>query len=172
MYMHHPTSMYYHKHRTRSLQVRADIMVVFKKRTKISVISPKSEILNTYYCMHPLKEPYAGQWPYNYDVENISPREKPTWRNGLDSRTWCDKIRLMVQVRAARNLTNREHYNDVLMSAMASQIISVSIVCSTVGSGADKKKPIKTPRHWTWPVISPHKRQVTQEMFPFDDIIM
>ena len=31
-------------------------------------------------------------------------------------------------------------YNDVIMSTMASQITGVSIVCSTVGSGADQRK--------------------------------
>ena len=39
------------------------------------------------------------------------------------------------------------HYNDVITSAMASQITSVSIVYSTFCSGADKKN-IKAPRHW------------------------
>ena len=33
-----------------------------------------------------------------------------------------------------------QHYNDVIMSAVVSQITSVSIVCSTVGSGADQRK--------------------------------
>ena len=32
------------------------------------------------------------------------------------------------------------HYNDVIMSAMASQITGVSTVCSSVGSGTDKRK--------------------------------
>ena len=32
------------------------------------------------------------------------------------------------------------HYNDVIMSALASQITGVSIVCSMVGSGADQRK--------------------------------
>ena len=32
------------------------------------------------------------------------------------------------------------HYSDVKMSAMASQIIGVSIVYSTISSGADKRK--------------------------------
>ena len=35
------------------------------------------------------------------------------------------------------------HYSDVIMSAMASQITSLTIVYSTVYSGADKKKPSK-----------------------------
>ena len=34
------------------------------------------------------------------------------------------------------------------MSTMASQISSLTIVYSTVYSGADKKKTIKAPRHW------------------------
>ena len=69
-------------------------------------------------------------------------------------------------------------YCDVIMSAMASQIISVSIVCSTVGSGADQRKHQSSASlafGWginRWPVNSPHKRPVTRKMFPFDDIIM
>ena len=39
------------------------------------------------------------------------------------------------------------HYNDIIMSAMASEITSLTIVYSTVYSGTDKKT-IKTPRHW------------------------
>ena len=38
-------------------------------------------------------------------------------------------------------------YRDVTMSAMASQITGVSIVCSAVCSGADQDN-IKAPRHW------------------------
>ena len=37
------------------------------------------------------------------------------------------------------------HYNDVIMGAMASQITSLTIVCSTVYSGADQKKTSKLP---------------------------
>ena len=33
-----------------------------------------------------------------------------------------------------------KHYNDVIMSAISSQITDVSIACSTVGSGADQRK--------------------------------
>ena len=40
------------------------------------------------------------------------------------------------------------HYSDVIMCATASQITGVPIiVCSIVGSGVDKKKNIKAPRH-------------------------
>ena len=38
------------------------------------------------------------------------------------------------------------HYSDVIMRAMVSQISSVSMVCSTVCSGAAQKNI--APRHW------------------------
>ena len=70
------------------------------------------------------------------------------------------------------------HCGDAIMSTMASQIISLSIVCSTVCSGADQRKTSKlrvtglcvgnSPE----PVNSPHKGPVTRKMFPFDDVIM
>ena len=70
------------------------------------------------------------------------------------------------------------HYNDVIMSMMASQITGVFIVCSIVGSGADQRKYQSSASlafvrgiH-RWPVNSPHKGPVTRKMFPFDDVIM
>ena len=76
------------------------------------------------------------------------------------------------------NVLVSNHYNDVIMSAIVSQINSVSIVCSTVGSGADQRKPRSSASlafvwgiHW-WPVNSPHKGPVTRKIFPFDDVII
>ena len=70
------------------------------------------------------------------------------------------------------------HYTDVRMSVMGSQITSVSIVCSTVCSGADQRKNQSFASlafvrgiH-QWPVNSPHKGPVMRKMFPFDDVIM
>ena len=72
----------------------------------------------------------------------------------------------------------RRHYSDVIMSAMTCQITSVSIVFSTVCSGADRRKhqsstslAIVRGIH-RWPVDFPHKGPVKRNMFPFDDIIM
>ena len=70
------------------------------------------------------------------------------------------------------------HYTDIIMSAMASQITSVSTVYSTVGSGADQRKyQSSASLALVWvihrsPVISPHKGPVTGKMLPFDDVIM
>ena len=72
----------------------------------------------------------------------------------------------------------KDHHDDVVISAMPSQITCVSIVCSTVGSGADQRKHqsfASLAFVWEihrWPVNSPHKRPVTQKILPFDDVIM
>ena len=64
------------------------------------------------------------------------------------------------------------------MGAMASQNTSLTIVDSTVYSGADKKKHQSSASlAFVWgihrgPVNSPRKGPVTQKMFPFDDVIM
>ena len=70
------------------------------------------------------------------------------------------------------------HYNDVIMSAMASEITGVSIVYSTVCSGADQRKYQRSASlafmrgiH-RWPGNSPHNGPVTRNIFPFDDVIM
>ena len=64
------------------------------------------------------------------------------------------------------------------MSAMASQITGVSIVYSTVCSGADQRKKLSPASlacvsgiHRS-PMNSPHNGSVTRIMFPFDDVIM
>ena len=70
------------------------------------------------------------------------------------------------------------HYSDAIMGAMVSQITSLTIVYSTVYSGADQRKHQSSA--WLrfvqgthrWPVNSPHKGPVTRERFPFDNVIM
>ena len=64
------------------------------------------------------------------------------------------------------------------MGAMASQITRLTIVYSTVYSGADQRKHQNSASLafvWgihRWPVNSPHKWPVTRKMFSFDDVIM
>ena len=70
------------------------------------------------------------------------------------------------------------HYNDVIMSTMASQITGVSIVYLTVSSGADQIRHqsfASLAFLWgihRWQENFPHKGPVTRKMFPFDDVIM
>ena len=73
--------------------------------------------------------------------------------------------------------TANAHYSDVMMGAMASQITSLTIICSTVYSGADQRKhqssaPLAFLRGiHRWPVNSPHKWPVTRKMFLFNDVM-
>ena len=68
--------------------------------------------------------------------------------------------------------------NDVTMDAMASQITNLTIVYSTVYSGADQRKHQSSASLaflWgihRWPVNCPHKWPVTRKIFPFHDVIM
>ena len=64
------------------------------------------------------------------------------------------------------------------MSAMGSQITSISIVYSNVDLGVDKRKHQSSASlafvrgiYW-WPVDSPHKGSETRKMISFDDAIM
>ena len=70
------------------------------------------------------------------------------------------------------------HYKDVIMSVMASQLTSITIIYSTVYSGVDQRKHQSSASlafmrgiH-LWPVNSLHKRPVTRKMFSFDDAII
>ena len=64
------------------------------------------------------------------------------------------------------------------MGAMASQITRLTIVYSTIYSGADQRKhQSSVSLAFVWgidrgPVNSPHKVPVTQKMLPFDDVII
>ena len=64
------------------------------------------------------------------------------------------------------------------MDTMASQITSLTIVYSTVYSGADQRKHQSSAslafvrRIYRGPVTSPHKWPVMRKMFPLDDVIM
>ena len=69
-----------------------------------------------------------------------------------------------------------QHFIDVIMNAIASQITGVSIVFLTVCSRVDQRKH-QCPSHWplwreTTGVDSPQKWPVTRKMFSFDDVIM
>ena len=70
------------------------------------------------------------------------------------------------------------HYCDVIMGTVASQITSLTIVYTAVYSDADQSKHQSSASlAFVWgihrrPVNSPHKWPATRKMFPFDDVIM
>ena len=85
---------------------------------------------------------------------------KIDWMDWMD---WCSEL---------------EHYDDVIMGEIASQITSLTIVYSAVYSGSDQSKHQSSASlAFVWgihrgPVNSPHKWPVTRKMFPFDDVTM
>ena len=93
---------------------------------------------------------------------NLTKHPLDTRVKSIDYRSWCFSW----------------HYHDVIISGMASLITSLTIVYSTVYSGADQRKHQSSASlafvrgiH-RGPVKSPHKWPVTRKIFPFDDVIM
>ena len=91
------------------------------------------------------------------------------------------KIHLHYDIKTTRlhkHLFITFHYNDVIMGAIASQIITLTIVFSIDYSDAGQRKHQSSASlaivRWIHrgPVNSPHKWPVTRKMFPFDDVIM
>ena len=70
------------------------------------------------------------------------------------------------------------HYDDVIMTMLASQITSLTVVYSIVYSGVNQRKHHSSAslafvrEIHRGPVNFPHKWPVTRKMFPFDDVIM
>ena len=70
------------------------------------------------------------------------------------------------------------HYDNVIMTMLASQITSLMVVYSIVYSGVNQRKHQSSAslafvrEIHRGPVNFPHKWPVTRKMFPFDDVIM
>ena len=83
---------------------------------------------------------------------------------------------LFPSVRLTKNTTL--HYDDVIMTMLASQITSLTVVYSIVYSGVNQRKHQSSAslafvrEIHRGPVNFPHKWPVTRKMFPFDDVIM
>ena len=89
--------------------------------------------------------------------------------------TLCLQGRLMSVWYSSSSWPHRQYREDItvtfIMSAMASQITGVSIVCLVVCSGTDQRKHQSSASlafvrgiHW-WPVDSPNKGPVTRKCF-------
>ena len=73
---------------------------------------------------------------------------------------------------------SERHYDDVIMTMLASQITSLTVVYSIGYSGVNQRKHQSSAslafvrEIHRGPVNFPHKWPVTRKMFPFDDVIM
>ena len=76
------------------------------------------------------------------------------------------------------DILNGQHFNDVIIGAIASLITSLTIVYTIVYPDADLgKHQSSASLAFVWgihrgPVNFPHKGPVTRKMIPFDDVIM
>ena len=65
------------------------------------------------------------------------------------------------------------HYDDVIMTMLASQITSLMVVYSIVYSGVNQRKhQSSAPLAFVREIHRGHKWPVTRKMFPLDDVIM
>ena len=116
------------------------------------------------------------------DPPGISPRKQhEDFRDGTDQYKACSVATLRWPITKSSSVWLNKvihHYGDVIMGMMVSPITSLTIVYSTVYSGADQRKHQSSALLASvrgihpWPLNSPHKWQVTRKMFPFDDVII
>ena len=99
----------------------------------------------------------------SFDLSNSHSRQHKSYISLIR----CD----LLSINWSRMLLLYAHYSDFLMGPLASQITSLTIVYSTVHSGADQRKykcSASLAFVWgihRWPVNSPHKWPETRKCF-------
>ena len=106
------------------------------------------------YALQIVQWSKPGSWCFCYTYYVMLPL---SWKSGITS-----------------DLRPSLQYNDAIMSAMASQIASLTIVYSSVYSGFDQRNHQSSASlAFVWEIHRwPHKWPVTRKMFPFHDAIM
>ena len=114
----------------------------------------RGEKLQQLHCYHPFSDSSDIYLTKNH-YENYSPKMVPIakiWGSGSWTNRCCNQVIM--------------HYSDVIMNSMTPQITSLTIVYSTVHSGADKWKHQGSASLVfgrgidRWPINSPHKGPV------------
>ena len=91
---------------------------------------------------------------------------------------WCCQATNQYLIQCWPRSVSTYHYDDVIMTMLASQITSLTVVYSIVHSGVNQRKHQSSAslafvrEIHRGPVNFPHKWPVTRKMFPFDDVIM
>ena len=124
---------------------------------------------------------YLSQcWPRSVSAYGVI---RPQWIDSMNLIQSCFTGTVAIVYPSDSNMIlvymgNLNHYGDVIMGAITSQITNLTIVYLTVNSGADQRKHQSSASlafvrgiH-RGPVNSPHKWPVTRKMFPFDDVLM
>ena len=104
--------------------------------------------------------------------------QMPIWHQVISHHYTDWDVTIMQHTYRLTSIYSFNHYGDVIMGAIASQITSLTILYSTVYSDADQRKHQSSlSLTFVWgihrgPVNSLHKWPVTRKIFPFDDVIM
>ena len=105
-------------------------------------------------------------------------RNKFQWNSNRHFHSGKCNWKYLLQNNGHISLSLMRHCSGVIISTMASQITSVSIIYSAVYSDADQRKHRSS---WSlafvrgihrYPVNSPYKGLLTGKMFPFDDVFI
>ena len=120
------------------------------------------EMSNWYFLSDPLTDGKKTVYGFTFGVY-LSISSNVTWRR-YEVKPLSALLTFVSGIR-------RSHYSDAIISAMASQITGVSSGCPTVCSGVDQIKHQSSASLASvrgihrWPVNSPHKGTVTQNVF-------
>ena len=130
-----------------------------------------------------LCEKFWQRCSYDLQFQNVGKEEVSVWLRSINQPTnrLPDPLRrpwlATGEVRRAGQ-EGPDHYDDVIMTMLASQITSLTVVYSIFYSGVNQRKH-KSSASLAFvreihrgPVNFPHKWPVTRKMFPFDDVIM
>ena len=129
-------------------------------------------------CLYFVHFFYVCSWEYNDNDKQWHCTEEGTslywnqWWSSIPTHICIMSLRWINLIVHRIRIVNTvvQHYIDVIMTTVASQITSLTIVYFIVYSGADQRKHQSSASLAF--VNSPHKGPVTRKMFPFDDVIM
>ena len=153
----HPVHVFMQHHQTRACVVPAFIS-----------LPPQMTMLMAPIVISP--------WPFPMAIRHWGKHAECHHIKGLSHRIGCRYFTKWSE--SGHGTQGAFRCNDIIIGAMVSQITGVSIVYSTVCSGADQRKHQSSAslafmrEIRRWPLNSPHKRLAMRKMFPFDDIIM
>ena len=109
------------------------------------------------------------------NYQSMSRLQRQFIETAVEFRTW---VRNCIRHETTDAIIHLLHYDDVIMTMLASQITSLAVVYSIVYSGVNQRKHQSSAslafvrEIHRGPVNFPHKWPVTRKMFPFDDVIM
>ena len=161
------------EHKEMTLVLWIGFMIWYFASHRIFVIS--NTCVKLWLCMYNKSKWYANSlscvWfgtvhcPMSF---NDASYEWPKYRESTvgDTSKWIKRLSMF-----------DNHYNNVIMRTMASQITSIGIAYSTLYSGADQRKHQSSAwlafvrRLHRWRVKSPHNGPVMGKIFPLDVIV-